>query len=186
MMSLTNKHMAPNADCPRGFNTEERLMQSFANLKIRTKPALSFVVQAAALLLAGMTQEYVSMVISVAADGMRKVAESATLAKREITAAIRNIQEQTIEAATSMKRSDSEARGAAKLTDIAGDFLKNVTDNTHNVLDLIMLVAATTRKQWAMAGQISEDVEVTSDVLRRSGGRHSTLGTISRKPEGAC
>lgn len=155
-------------------------MHPLANPRIRAKLVLTSIIEAAVLLLAGMSLDYVLMGISVVADEVKTLAERTTQATKQIAAMIKNVQAEAEEAVNSMKHRSAKVSEGIKLADKAGISLKNIVENTQRVLDMIMQIAAASKEQSSTSEQISKIVEAISNV---SAGSVNGISQIARSAD---
>ena len=101
---------------------------------------------------------------AVVADEVRKLAERTTQATKQIAAMIKNVQTEAAEAVDSMKRGNIEVVEGIKLADNAGVSLKNIVDNTQQVVDMMMQIAAASEEQSSTSESIAKNVEAISTV----------------------
>lgn len=101
---------------------------------------------------------------AVVADEVKKLAERTTAATKQIAAMIKNVQAEASVAVASMKRGNIEVGKGIKLADMAGESLKNIVNNTDNVVDMMMQIAAASEEQSSTSEQISQNVESISTV----------------------
>ncbi len=101
---------------------------------------------------------------AVVADEVKKLAERTTAATKQIAAMIKNVQAEASVAVASMKRGNIEVAKGIELADMAGKSLKNIVNNTDNVVDMMMQIAAASEEQSSTSEQISQNVESISTV----------------------
>ncbi len=101
---------------------------------------------------------------AVVADEVRKLAERTTQATKQIAAMIKNVQSDASEAVDSMKRGNVEVVEGIKLADKAGVSLKDIVDNTQQVVDMMMQIAAASEEQSSTSGAIAKNIQAISTV----------------------
>ena len=101
---------------------------------------------------------------AVVADEVRKLAERTTQATKQIATMIKNVQTEAAEAVDSMKRGNAEVVEGIRLADKAGVSLKNIVDNTQQVVDMMMQIAAASEEQSSTSESIAKNVEAISTV----------------------
>jgi methyl-accepting chemotaxis protein len=105
---------------------------------------------------------------AVVADEVRKLAERTSKATKEIADMIKTIQKDTTEAVDSMKQGTLEVQEGKKMTEKAGDVLKEIVEGSKQVTDLVTQVAAASEEQSAASEQISKNVEGINQVTQES------------------
>ncbi len=105
---------------------------------------------------------------AVVADEVRKLAERTTKATKEIASMIRQIQNDTQGAVSSMKEGTQEVEAGKSLADQAGDSLRQIIEGADNVVSIITQVAAASEEQSSASEQISKNIEAISSVTEQS------------------
>ncbi|MCF8240313.1 MAG: PAS domain-containing protein [Melioribacteraceae bacterium] len=105
---------------------------------------------------------------AVVADEVRKLAERTTLATKEISNMIIEIQKGTDGAVESITESKNEVGKGKDLAERAGDSLKKIIDSATRVMDSINQVASASEEQSATAEQISRSIESISSVVSQT------------------
>ncbi len=101
---------------------------------------------------------------AVVADEVRKLAERTTQATKQIAAMIKNVQSDASEAVKSMERGNVEVVEGIQLADKAGVSLKDIVDNTQQVVNMMMQIAAASEEQSSTSEAIAKNVEAISTV----------------------
>ncbi len=101
---------------------------------------------------------------AVVADEVRKLAERTTQATKQIAAMIKNVQSDASQAVDSMKHGNVEVVEGIKLADRAGVSLKDIVDNTQQVVDMMMQIAAASEEQSSTSEAIAKNIEAISTV----------------------
>lgn len=105
---------------------------------------------------------------AVVADEVRKLAERTTSATKEISDMIGSIQSDTQGAVKSIYSGKEEVEKGLQLAEKSGKSLKNITDSTLNVVDLITQIATASEEQSAAAEQISQSIDGIKQVSHES------------------
>lgn len=105
---------------------------------------------------------------AVVADEVRKLAERTTKATKEIAAMIKQIQNDTNEAVSSMTSGTLEVEKGKELSDKAGVALNDIIKGSQEVVDMVTQVAAASEEQSSAAGQISKNIEGINNVAQES------------------
>jgi methyl-accepting chemotaxis protein len=105
---------------------------------------------------------------AVVADEVRKLAEKTTRATKEISAKIKDIQNNTMKAVDSMKSGTLEANNGKVAIERAGDEFKNIVGNTKEISDLINQVASGSEQLNKSSDEITSRINSISNVMRES------------------
>ncbi len=105
---------------------------------------------------------------AVVADEVRKLAERTTKATKEIESMIKQIQEDTSDAVSSISEGTDEVAKGRELANKAGDALKEIITSSKEVEDLIGQVAVAGEEQSSAAEQISKNIEAITSVSHES------------------
>jgi len=105
---------------------------------------------------------------AVVADEVRKLAERTSKATKEIAVMIRQIQSDTGQAVTSMKKGTEEVSTGITMAEQAGTMLRNIVTNAKSVAEMIQEIASASREQTTTANQISKNVDSISSVTQES------------------
>ncbi len=105
---------------------------------------------------------------AVVADEVRKLAERTTKATKEIVMMIQQIQKEINGAVESMKKGTAEVNNGKKLTDMAGNSLKEIIKGAQQVADVIHQVAAASEEQSSSAEQISKNIDAINEVTKEN------------------
>jgi len=101
---------------------------------------------------------------AVVADEVRKLAERTTKATKEIANMIKQIQQDTEAAVTSMKEGTVEADNGKQLAMRAGEVLKEIITNADKVSEIAVSVAAASEQQSSAAEEITRNIDLISNV----------------------
>ncbi len=105
---------------------------------------------------------------AVVADEVRKLAERTTKATKEIAVMIKKIQKDTSGAVESMGQGTKEVDSGRKLTNKAGESLKQIISGAEKVVDIITQVAAASEEESITSEQISKNIETINNVTQES------------------
>jgi methyl-accepting chemotaxis protein len=101
---------------------------------------------------------------AVVADEVRKLAEKTTKATKEIGNTIKTIQEYTDSAVMSMQNEVKVVEEGVGLVRNAGAALNEIVSQVEEVTTLIQHIATASEQQTTAADQISEDIEVVTNI----------------------
>jgi twitching motility protein PilJ len=99
---------------------------------------------------------------SVVAEEVQRLAERSGEATKQIGALVKTIQSDTYEAVAAMEKSTLGVVEGAKLSDIAGQSLKEIEQVSNELARLINSISVTTQVQTDMVGEVSS---VMKDVM---------------------
>ena len=105
---------------------------------------------------------------AVVADEVRKLAERTTKATKEIALMIKQIQNDTGKAVTSIDSGTAEVESGKTLANKAISALGEIIDSTNDTIDVVNQVAAASEEQSSAAEQISKSIEGISNVTHES------------------
>ncbi len=105
---------------------------------------------------------------AVVADEVRKLAERTTKATKEISAMIKQIQNDTKDAVKAIDEGNAEVETGKEMAGKAGDSLRDIIDAANRVLDVVNNVASASEEQSSAAEQISKNIEAISSVTQQS------------------
>ncbi len=105
---------------------------------------------------------------AVVADEVRKLAERTTKATKEIAQMIKQIQNDTKDAVSSIGSGTEEVSKGKSLTEKAGGSLKKIISGSVKVVDIISQVAVASEEQSSAAEQISKNIESITAVTHQS------------------
>lgn len=105
---------------------------------------------------------------AVVADEVRKLAERTTKATKEIAQMIKQIQNDTSQAVSSIKEGTVEVENGKKLANQAGTVLVEILQGAHTVSDVVTQVAAASEQQSATAEEIGKNIESMSLVMHET------------------
>ncbi len=105
---------------------------------------------------------------AVVADEVRKLAERTTTATKEISGMIKQIQNDTSLAVSSIEEGNEEVEKGREKANKAGESLKQIINASNNVVDDINQIASTAEEQSTTAEQISKNIESINSVTQES------------------
>ncbi len=105
---------------------------------------------------------------AVVADEVRKLAERTSKATQEIAVMIKHIQKDTEGAVQSMQQGTKEVELGQTLAEKAGNSLKEIINGAEEVADIVTQVAAASEQQSNASGQISQNIELITNVTQQS------------------
>ena len=105
---------------------------------------------------------------AVVADEVRKLAERTGKATSEITSMIKGIQNETDEAVQSMEMGIKEVDKGKKLSDNAGDSLREIVHMSQQVSDMVEQIAVASEQQSKAASEITKNIEDILEVTTRT------------------
>jgi methyl-accepting chemotaxis protein len=117
---------------------------------------------------------------AVVADEVRKLAERTAQATKQIGQTIKQIQRDTEDAVTGMKRGDSEVRAGLALAKQAGDALERIVGGSREVESMVQGSANALHEQSSTAEQIAKSVEQVSSSVNET---TASLSEIARATE---
>ena len=105
---------------------------------------------------------------AVVADEVRKLAERTSKATKEISTMIRDIQNDTGKAVSSMKEGTKEVEVGKTLFSEAGSILTEIVDGGNKVSEIINQVASASEEQSTTAEQIGKSIDDINKVTQDS------------------
>jgi len=105
---------------------------------------------------------------AVVADEVSRLADRTTKATKEITIMISQIQQDTLEAVTSIKEGSTEVAKGKELVTKAGQMLETIIIGAGNVSNISEQVAKASEEQSSSAEQISTNIEAIANVTQES------------------
>lgn len=117
---------------------------------------------------------------AVVADEVRKLAERTTKATKEIAVMIKEIQKDTGDAVSSIRKGTDEVEKGKKLANEAGTVLKEIISVAEKVRDASFQVAAASEQQTNSSEQISKNIEGINNVTQETS---SGINQIARAAE---
>ncbi len=112
---------------------------------------------------------------AVVADEVRKLAERTTKATKEIGDMIRQIQQNTKGAVTSMEDGTKKVAGGVELVNKTGAALSKIVEMVNQSADMIRQIAVASEEQSVATHQIASDLEAVAQVTKESsGGAHES------------
>lgn len=105
---------------------------------------------------------------AVVADEVSRLADRTTKATKEITVMISQIQNDTIEAVTSIEEGSTEVAKGKELVTKAGKMIETIIEGAENVSNLSEQVAKASDEQSSSAEQISTNIEAIANVTNES------------------
>jgi twitching motility protein PilJ len=109
---------------------------------------------------------------SVVAEEVQRLAERSAEATKQISALVKTIQGDTQDAVAAMEQSTQGVVDGAKLSDIAGQSLREIEQVSHELADLISSISVSTQVQTDMAREVATTM---TDILRLT--EQTTAGT---------
>jgi methyl-accepting chemotaxis protein len=117
---------------------------------------------------------------AVVADEVRKLAERTATATKQISQTIKQIQRDTDQAVTGMKRGDSEVREGLTLAKEAGTALTGIVSGSREVESMVEILANAMQEQSSTATEITKSVEQVSSAVNET---TASLTEIARATE---
>ena len=105
---------------------------------------------------------------AVVADEVRKLAERTTKATNEIATMIKDIQETTAEAVTSMEEGTKQVEAGSELASKAGESLSEIVGVVNEVVSMIGQIASAADEQSAASEEISGNVNSVATIAKES------------------
>ena len=105
---------------------------------------------------------------AVVADEVRKLAERTTKATTEIATMIKEIQQTTAEAVTSMEEGTKQVEAGTELAGKAGDSLEEIVGVVNEVVSVIEQIATAANEQSAASEEISTNVGSVATIAQQS------------------
>jgi len=105
---------------------------------------------------------------AVVADEVSRLADRTTKATKEITLMITQIQQDTLEAVTSIREGSIEVAKGKELVTKAGQMLETIIEGAENVTTIAEQVAKASEEQSSSAEQISANIEAIANVTSES------------------
>ncbi len=121
---------------------------------------------------------------AVVADEVRKLAERAARATKDITGLIKGIQVETSEAVTVMEEGTREVEEGTKLADQAGAALREIEQIVKQTSTLVTDITSTAASQVKVSGGVAQSMNSISRLAQETTtGVRDTVDTISRLAE---
>ncbi|TAE24302.1 MAG: methyl-accepting chemotaxis protein [Candidatus Kapaibacterium sp.] len=117
---------------------------------------------------------------AVVADEVRKLAERTATATKQISQTIKQIQRDTNQAVTGMKRGDNEVREGLTLAKQAGTALTGIVSGSREVESMVQGSANAMQQQSSTAAEIAQSVEQVSSSVNET---TASLTEIARATE---
>jgi len=105
---------------------------------------------------------------AVVADEVRKLAERTTKATKEISDMIRQIQQDTKNAVTSMEEGTNQVTGGVDLANKTGGALAKIQEMVDQTTSMIQQIAGAAEEQSTATGQIAGDLEAVAQTGREA------------------
>lgn len=105
---------------------------------------------------------------AVVADEVRKLAERTSSSTKEISDMVRSIQGDTTQAVSSMEMSAKEVTEGTKLSQQAGEALREIVNGALSVQEMVTQIATAAEQQSAAAEEISSNVESIASVSKQT------------------
>lgn len=117
----------------------------------------------------------------VVAEEVRRLAERASTATRDIGDLIKGIQAETNEAVRTMEEGTREVEEGTRLADVAGKSLKEIDKSVGQVADLIQEISLAAKQQARGTDGVVKSMETISDITNlHADGVRKTTETIER------
>ncbi|MGB0908756.1 MAG: methyl-accepting chemotaxis protein [Nitrospirales bacterium] len=107
---------------------------------------------------------------AVVADEVRKLAERTTKATKEIGDMIRQIQQDTKSAVSSMEDGTQRVMGGVELANRTGDALEKIQSMVNQTTSMIQQIADAAEEQSSATRQIASDLEAVAQTSREASG----------------
>jgi methyl-accepting chemotaxis protein len=104
---------------------------------------------------------------AIVADEVRKLSERTMKATKEIERMIKNIQQESGQAVSSMDEGMLEVKEGIKLADQAGQALQKIVEITQKVTDMVSQIAAACEEQSGTSEQIFQNVGIIHSVTKQ-------------------
>jgi methyl-accepting chemotaxis protein len=105
---------------------------------------------------------------AVVADEVRKLAERTAQATKQISLTIKQIQNDTDRAVSSMKRGDSEVKEGLTLAQQAGEALKKIVTGTSEVQTMVKSSALVMEQQSSTADEVAKSIEQMASAVEET------------------
>jgi methyl-accepting chemotaxis protein len=105
---------------------------------------------------------------AVVADEVRKLAERTTKATKEIAVMIKRIQNDTLQAISSMEQGTREVDQGIQQVDAAGNSLSEIVQLSLKVTDMVSHIAEANMRQAMSSKDITQNIEGISNVARET------------------
>jgi methyl-accepting chemotaxis protein len=104
---------------------------------------------------------------SIVADEVRKLSERTMKATKEIEVMIKNIQQETRQAVTSMDEGTLEVKEGMKLAEQAGQSLREIVEKSQKATEMISQIAVSSEEQSTTSEQITSNMEIIYSVTKQ-------------------
>ncbi len=116
---------------------------------------------------------------AVVADEVQRLAERSSNATKQIEALVKTIQADTNEAVSSMENTTTEVVSGARLSEDAGEALKEIENVSQHISERSSQVAESAQKQSASASRIDQTMSVIREITTQtSDGTSQTAASI--------
>ncbi len=116
---------------------------------------------------------------AVVADEVQRLAERSSNATKQIEALVKTIQADTKEAVTSMENTTTEVVAGARLSEDAGEALKEIENVSESIAARISAVASSAQRQSAGAASIDDTMSVIQEITTQTAeGTSQTAASI--------
>jgi len=105
---------------------------------------------------------------AVVADEVQRLAERSSNATKQIEALVKTIRADTNEAVSSMENTTRDVVSGAKLSEDAGEALKEIENVSQHISERISSVAASAQKQSNSAGRIDQTMGVIREITTQT------------------
>ena len=118
---------------------------------------------------------------SVVAEEVQRLAERSGDATKQISLLVKAIQNDTHDAVAAMEKTTQGVVEGAKLADAAGQSLREIEQNTHELAGLVNSISVSTQMQTEMAKELAD---VTKEILliteQTTDGTHRTSASVAQ------
>jgi methyl-accepting chemotaxis protein len=118
---------------------------------------------------------------AVVADEVRKLAERATQATKEITSMIKAVQTGADEVVAAMQQTGSDVSSAAELTDQSGEAFKGIADKAQAVFLRAQAVQEEVKAMMAAQAQVEKASSDLNAIAQRNQASSETMRTLNNK-----
>ena len=122
---------------------------------------------------------------SVVAEEVQRLAERSGEATKQIGALVKTIQGDTHDAVAAMEKSTLGVVEGAKLSDVAGQSLREIEQVSNELAELINSISTSTQVQTDMANEVASVMEeILKITVQTTEGTRLTANSVARKPGG--
>ncbi|MGB8516614.1 MAG: methyl-accepting chemotaxis protein, partial [Gallionella sp.] len=118
---------------------------------------------------------------SVVAEAVQRLAERSGEATKQISTLVKTIQTDTYDAVAAMEKSTLGVVEGAKLSDMAGQSLKEIEQVSNELARLINSISVSTQVQTDMVGEVSDMMKDVLNITQQtSEGTNMTTNSIAQ------